>query len=218
MRGVVCLLLIFLPNFISAKGRLPLEYGDSALYQGLNVKLDVGNTVYTLIRNKGKIQSYEVSLNANLLKKYYPTVEFGYAIATSGAAAGLHTGQGGFMRVGMDLNPLRKGRNSDYALLVGLRLGWDVQQFQLTGVQTGDTYWRPGYLWDSPLKFRGDCWGELVAGLQIKVAGPVTMGWYVRMKFLLTRKLGDFKPYYIPGYGVWNDNNFGFNYYVGIRI
>lgn len=196
----------------------PFHYSDSAIYQGMHFKLDLGNSVYTVARSKGAIQSYEMLMSVNLLKRFYPTVELGYALAADSAQHGHHVGQGGFMRVGLDINPLRKNRNSRYALLAGVRLGWDVQQFRLSGVSTGDTYWRPGYTWDSPSTLRGDCWGEVVACAQVWVAGPVFMGWAVRMKFLFTRNLGQFQPYYVPGYGTWGESQFSFNYYVGIKI
>lgn len=196
----------------------PFAYSDSALYQGMHFKLDLGNTLYTIGRSRAGIQSYEMLINVNLQKRFYPTVEFGYALATDSAQSGMHTGQGGFMRVGLDLNPLKKNRNNRYALLVGVRLGWDVQRYQLSGVHTGDTYWRPDYTWTSAPTWRGDCWGEIVAGTQIWVGGPVFMGWAVRMKFLFTRKTGQYQPYYVPGYGTWGESQFSFNYYVGVKI
>lgn len=193
------------------------EYGDSALYQGMNVKLDIGNTVYTLATTKGQRQQYEIAVNANLLNKFYPTVELGYGLSHDVASGGTYDGQGAFTRLGVDINPLRKGRNRYYALLAGIRLGVGLQQYSLTGVSLHDDYWGASTV-DYPAKFRADCWGEIVAGLQIKVAGPITMGWYARIHFLFTGSVGDHQPYYIPGYGCVDASNFGFNYYIGYRF
>lgn len=195
------------------------EYGDSAVYQGLNIKLDVGQMAYTAARSKGSRQQYEMAVNANFLNKYYPTVELGYGLSHDPAGGGTYDGQGAFTRIGIDINPLRKGRNRDYAMLAGLRLGVGLQQFSLTGVNLHDEYWSPeGVTLDYPPVFRADCWGEAVAGLQIKVVGPLTMGWFARLHFLFTGSLGDHQPYYIPGYGCVDAGNFTFNYYIGIRL
>lgn len=195
------------------------EYADSALYQGLNVKLDVGQSVYTLAQSHAKRQQYEVAVNANLRNKYYPTTELGYGFSNDIAEGGTFSGQGAFMRIGIDINPLRKGHSRDYALLTGLRIGLAVQQFSISGVNLHDDYWLPGgIVRDYPPAFRADAWGEAVAGLQIKVAGPVTMGWFARIHFLFTGRVGDHQPYYIPGFGCVDAGNFTFNYYVGIRF
>jgi len=210
-----CLFFLFfsLPAFAER------EYADSAVYQGMNIKLDVGNTVYTLASTRAQRQQYEIAVNANFLNKFYPTVELGYGLSHDVAAGGTYDGQGAFTRLGIDINPLRKGRNRDYALLAGLRLGVGLQQFSLTGVNLHDDYWNPsGVFYDYPAKFRADCWGELVAGLQIKVVGPFTMGWYARIHFLFTGSVGDHQPYYIPGFGCVDASNFTFNYYVGYRF
>lgn len=195
------------------------EYGDSALYQGLNIKLDVGQTVYTLARSHADRQQYEVAVNANLRNKYYPTVELGYGLSHDVAGGGTYNGQGAFTRIGIDINPLRKGQSRDYALLAGLRFGLALQDFSLTGVTLHDDYWSAGgVIRDYPPTFRADAWGEAVAGLQIKVAGPITMGWFARIHFLFTGRVGDHQPYYIPGFGCVDAGNFTFNYYVGFRL
>lgn len=195
------------------------EYGDSAVYQGLNIKLDVGQTLYTVARSRGERQQYEVAVNANFLNKYYPTAELGYGKSHDAAQGGIYDGQGAFMRLGIDINPLRKGRNREYAMLAGLRIGLGLQQFGLQNVILHDDYWAPGGITrDYPPHFRADCWGEAVAGLQIKVVGPLTMGWFARIHFLFTGSVGDHQPYYIPGFGCVDAGNFTFNYYIGIRI
>lgn len=194
-------------------------YADSAVWQGMNVKLDVGNTAFTLIQSKARTQQYEVAVNANLLNHFYPTLELGYGLCQDEAEGGRYEGQGAFMRVGIDLNPLRKGRNRYYALLAGVRLGVDLQQYSLSDVTLNDDYWADGgLLRQYPATFRADCWGEVVAGMQIKVAGPLTMGWYARIRFLFTGSVGNHQPYYIPGYGCVDGSSFGFNYYIGWRI
>ena len=195
------------------------EPDTTPLWQGMNVKLDLGNTVYTLATTRAKRQQYEIALNCNLKNKFYPTIELGYGLSHDIVGGGNYDGQGGFMKLGVDLNPLRKGRNKYYALLAGIRIGLGLQQFSLTDVTLNDDYWESGgTTMNFPATFRADCWGEVCFGLQIQVVGPLTMGWYGRIHFLFTGSAGTHQPYYVPGYGGVDAGNFSFNYYIGYRI
>ena len=194
------------------------EYADTAVYQGMSVKLDIGNSVLELARSAGKIQSYEAAVNVRLAKRFYPTLEAGYAMAERGADGGMHKGQGGFGRLGMDLAVVKKGA-SENNMLVGLRFGGAYQNYDLTNVKLHSDYWG-----EQRLNFydqhRFDCWGEIVAGCQVQIYKGFQMGWYIRMKLLFTRnaKEGEVMPYYIPGLGFRKDFNWGLNYYLAYKF
>ena len=194
------------------------EYADTAVYQGMSVKLDIGNSVLELARSAGKIQSYEAAINVRLAKRFYPTLEAGYAMAERGADGGMHKGQGGFGRIGMDLAVVKKGA-SENNMLVGLRFGSAYQNYDLTNVKLYSDYWG-----EQRLNFydqqRFDCWGEIVAGCQVQVYKGFQMGWYVRMKLLFTRnaKEGEVMPYYIPGFSFRKDFQWGLNYYLAYKF
>lgn len=194
------------------------EYGDSAIYQGINIKLDLGNTVYELARSKAKIQSYEVAVNVMLKRRFLPTLELGFATAQTSAAGGKHIGTGGFGRVGLDISTLKKA-GTESLLLVGVRLGTAVQGYELQDVRIWDTYWQTNTLKSYPTSVKADVWGEVVAGLQVKIYKGFHMGWFFRFKAMFTRQTNDKPvPYYIPGYGYRQDTNFGFNYYIGYKF
>ena len=195
------------------------EYADTAVYQGMSVKLDVGNSVLELARSAGKIQSYEAAINVRLAKRFYPTLEAGYAMAERGADGGMHKGQGGFGRLGMDLAVVKKGA-SENNMLVGLRFGGAYQGYDLLNVKQHTEYFPklPTISFYDQQRF--DCWGEIVAGCQVQVYKGFQMGWYIRMKLLFTRnaKEGEVVPYYIPGLGFRKDFNWGFNYYLAYKF
>ena len=45
------------------------------------------------------------------------------------------------------------------------------------------------------------------------------MGWTVRNRTLLsTDESGDLKPWYIPGYGINSENNWGIGYVIGYKF
>ena len=194
------------------------EYADTAVYQGMSVKLDIAMPVLELARSAGKIQSYEAAVNVRLAKRFYPTLEAGYALAERGADGGWHKGQGGFGRVGMDLAIVKKGATENN-MLIGLRVGGAYQDYDLTNVKLYSDYWG-----EKQLNFydqqRFDCWGEFVAGCQVQVYKGFQMGWYLRMKLLFTRKAQEagVLPYYVPGFGFRKDFQWGINYYLAYKF
>ncbi len=194
------------------------EYADTAIYQGLSLKLDIAMPILEVARSAGKIQSYEAAINVRLAKRFYPTLEAGFALAERGADGGMHKGQGGFGRVGLDLAVIKKGVPENN-LLIGLRFGGAYQKYDLTNVKIYSNYWGEQRLNFYDQK-RFDCWGEFVAGCQVQVYKGFQMGWYVRMKLLITRKAkeGEVMPYYVPGLGFRKDFNWGLNYYLAYKF
>lgn len=211
------LILLLLLATLSASAR---EYGDTAIYQGINLKLDILTPVLEVARSKGQLQSYEVALNCRLAQRYFPTLELGYAFGKTGIDDRIYDGQGGFARVGLDLNGLKKNPNSQNALLVGLRFGGAYQKYDLMNVSMNDNYWQHCLTRNFMGQTRFDCWGEVVGGCQVQIAGGFTMGWYLRLKILMTRKAKEegVLPYYVPGFGFRDDTNWGLSYYLGWKF
>ena len=222
-RLLLILSLLFLVSRASAAADAsapvqPKVYADTAIYQGMSIKLDIAMPILELARSAGKVQDYEMALNVRLAKRFYPTLELGYAIADVTADGGLYSGQGGFMRLGMDLSALKKGVGEN-SLMVGLRFAGAYQGFQITDVPVYGDYWQmPNTNYYNQHKF--DCWGEIVAGCQVQIWKGFQMGWYIRMKLLFTRtdKQGDALPAYLPGFGYRNDTNWGINYFLGYKF
>jgi len=193
----------------------------SSIYNGTQIKLDIASPIVIAGINDWKIQHYEIATNVRLAQRYYPTVELGYSGGTKLQGDTLtYKGQGGFIRVGADINPLKKHPERPHALLIGLRIGTAVHDWNQTVTdKTGTTSSTNGGV-------RGDCWGEIIAGCQVCIAeGPVAkgkktmafyMGWMGRFKFLFTRNLSS--PIYIPGYGERDNIGWGLNYYLGWRF
>ena len=195
-------------------------YGDSAIWQGMLLKVDIGNLILELATSSGKIQSAELMLSARLKNRYYPALELGYANAYATANGGTHQGQGGFARLGLDINGLKKHPESPHALLVGVRVCTSLQSYTLTDITINDPYWQSYSVLDFEKQFRCDVWGEVVAGCQVSVWEGFYMGWYARLKVLFTRKasVDQVMPYYVPGFGYRDDTNWGMNYYLGWKF
>lgn len=186
---------------------IPCSFGQAndSIYNATQIKLDIASPVVIAGTHQWQMQHYEIAANVQLARRFFPTLELGYSGGKTHRGDSIqYKGQGGFFRVGCDINPLKKHKDSPHALLVGLRLG--------TAVQT------KGYT---------DCWGEIIAGCQVEIAKvqktAFYMGWMGRFKVLFTRdKEGltadQMKPIYIPGFGNRDNIGWGLNYYLGWRF
>ena len=226
----ICILsFVFCPSLLIA--------GDS-IYNATQIKLDIASPIIIPAANKWKMQHYEMAVNVQLKHRFYPTLELGYSGGqTTQGDSITYNGQGGFFRVGCDINPLKKRPDSPHALLVGVRLGTAVQDFA-QNLQRNDAS-----TVNSPITSdantiihtagaQADCWGEIVIGCQVNIAKGFYMGWMGRLKALFTRNVkaktlgeGDMqtevypqKAIYIPGYGKRDNIGWGVNYYLGWRF
>jgi len=207
--------LLIISLFACALCASAREYADTAVYQGLSVKLDVGTPVFELVRSGGKVQDYEAVINVRLAKRFYPTLEAGFAMAECNRKDGYHNGKGGFGRVGLDLAVVKKGE-SENNVLVGLRYGGAYQNYDLNNTIISGQMQLLQEVHQQP---RFDCWGEIVAGCQVQVWKGFQMGWNVRMKLMFTRNAtAGALPLYVPGFGYRKDFNWGFNYYIGYKF
>lgn len=180
------------------------------VYQATSIRVDILNPVYELIRSKGHTYSVEIAANVRLLNRLFPTLELGYAGGfeqDKNATTPVYNGRGEFMRLGLDINPLKKRPDAPSYMTVGLRAGAAVQHLST-----------PALLLESPKgETITDAWGEVVAGVHVNIAAGFNMGWAVRLKFLFTTNSHGVNttPNYIPGYGFHDTMNWGFNYYLG---
>lgn len=177
-----------------------------SVYQGVTLKLDIATPAVVAGFSKGRLQHYEMALNVRLADRFYPTAELGYAGGRTHKGDSLrYNAHGAFLRIGCDINPLKKSAAaSPHAMLVGVRVGTAVQE--------------KGYT---------DCWGEIVAGCQVEVAKvkktAFYMGWQGRLKVLFTPDkkhltAEQMKPIYIPGYGHRKHLAWGISYHLGWRF
>ena len=184
------------------------------IYNATQIKLDIASPVVIAGIHQWQMQHYEIAANVQLARRFFPTLELGYSGGKTHRGDSIqYNAHGGFFRVGCDINPLKKKKDSPHALLVGLRLGTAVQGWEHTSHATSGT--------------QADCWGEIVAGCQVEIAKvqktAFYMGWMGRFKVLFTRdKEGltadQMKPIYIPGFGNRDNIGWGLNYYLGWRF
>lgn len=189
-----------------------------SVYNSTQIKLDIASPIVTSAIYQWKMQHYEIAANVQLAQRFFPTLELGYAGGRANRGDSIaYNGHGGFFRVGCDINPLKKHKDSPHALLVGIRIGTAVQGMEQTALK--QTLTNQGV--------RADCWGEIVLGCQVEIAKvqqtAFYMGWMGRFKFLFTRQneytpAADQYAIYIPGFGNRDNIGWGLNYYLGWRF
>ena len=228
LKGI--LLLVAMVMSVMVYGKIPQDslhykdgtrvYADTAIWQGMSLKVDLGTPIMEYIVSHQRIKTVEIAMNCRLKNRWYPTLEMGFAQAAAKANGGSYDGNGGFIRAGLDINGLRKNATSRHALLAGIRVGTAFQDYNLYNVEMNDSYWGKVSQHDFPHQFRCDVWGEVVAGVQVQVWEGIQMGWAVRLKILFTRKsdVDNVMSYYIPGFGYRDNTNWGFNYYIGYKF
>ena len=211
---------LFLPLWGGQMGFMRAGERRSAdsVYNSTQIKLDIASPVVTSAIYQWKMQHYEIAANVQLAQRFFPTLELGYAGGRANRGDSIaYNGHGGFFRVGCDINPLKKHKDSPHALLVGIRIGTAVQGMEQTALK--QTLTNKGV--------RADCWGEIVLGCQVEIAKvqqtAFYMGWMGRLKFLFTRQneytpAADQYAIYIPGFGNRDNIGWGLNYYLGWRF
>ena len=163
---------------------------NDSIYNGTQVKVDILSPVLISGLNNWQMQHYEAAVNVRLAKRFYPTIEAGYATP------------GGFFRVGADINPLKKNPESPHALLVGLRIGSGYQAHKA----------------DCWGEIVAGCQVE-IAKVNKTAFYMGWMGRFKFLFTRNTEdKDGNAYPTYIPGYGERDNIGWGANYYLGWRF
>ena len=93
---------------LSLVGRAGEGLSSDSIYGGTQVKIDILSPVLTPGLNNWQMQHYEIAANVQLAHRFYPTLELGYAGGKTHNDSVQYNGQGGFARIGCDINPLKK--------------------------------------------------------------------------------------------------------------
>lgn len=101
-----------------------------------------------------------------------------------------------------------------YQFVVGLRIGWSSFKYSFTDVTVKQDYWNETSTYSVENIKNTSVWGEVLAGLKIKIYKNFGMGWYVRYRNLFSStKSPHGNPIYIPGFGK-RGQNFGASFSI----
>jgi hypothetical protein len=197
--GLLLLLLAGCAISSTAQQKTPAVKSEGPLFRGLQLGIEVGGPAAWLFSSNG---SASVKLDANLSNHYFPTLEIGLSHFDKTGQTGNHflsTGQ--YAKLGLNLPIVQYGSKADNLFYVGLHYGFSSFQYDLDHLSLSENYWSAPTL--SLLQEQAIAgWFEALAGIRVRVAGPVSAGWSLHYKSLLHCSNGDHSvPPYIPGYG-----------------
>ncbi len=179
----------------------------------------VGTDLINIIKSQTQANFSGWELNGDVdCGKIYLTVDYGnWGRKYDLPNAGKYENQGTYWRVGGDINLLKKDPDRNM-FFIGLRYGHSSFN-EFATITFTDRYFGSIQKQISNNAVTAG-WGELTAGLRVKIWKEFWMGYTARMKFAPSVK-GDneMKTYDIPGYGQ-NVQGFywGFNYQIFWRV
>lgn len=171
------------------------------LYQ-LSVGVNIWDAALRALGQHYGLGSARVTLS--LHNRYFPSFEAGLSTADETPDGGNYTFRSGlapYFKLGFAYN-LFYNSNPDYQLMVGLRYGLSAFSYKVDNVTVDEGYWGDAAHFDIPSTRSTTGWLEVAAGLKVRIAGPVSLGWdliYHRRLHQSATPYGP--PMVIPGYG-----------------
>lgn len=170
------------------------------LWNGFTVGVNFGDAIFSIIGQSH--YSYDVSAMISLHNWFFPVVE-------AGVGWGHHTESGDiykvkakpsfYGKVGINYNFLYKSK-PDYMAYLGLRFGFTSHKWDITDIKSSSELGKETGATELLNQSCTSIYGEILAGLKVKIAGPFSLGWNVRYRVgLHSSKKQD--PWFVPGYG-----------------
>ncbi|MCF0202608.1 MAG: hypothetical protein HUK08_04510 [Bacteroidaceae bacterium] len=191
---------------------------DSASWtNAVQVNLDLAGPISSLFSSK---KYFEASARLSMKDRIFPAIEVGYGFTNyhddvkntnykTGALYG---------KVGVDFN-LLKNKHDIYQFFLGFRFAGTSFKYDLSAPEAVDPVWggNANYaITDAKCTY---WWVEFLGGVDIRVTGPLHLGWTFRYKKKLSSSYdGIDKAWYVPGYGTDDDSGFGATFSVGIEV
>lgn len=196
------------------------------LFNGITVGVNFADAIMSAIGQKHS--SYDVSAMVSLHNWFFPVVEVGMGWGRYHDNNDLYKIKAKpsmYAKVGINYNFLYKS-DPAYMAYLGLRFGvasckWDRTDIKKPSEDTGDEenveteILNEGSTAYEPDELGLRCtslYGEILAGLKVKIAGPFSLGWNVRYRVGLHSSEG-MSPWFVPGYGT-GPLGFTFNAYL----
>ncbi|WP_295128011.1 DUF6048 family protein [uncultured Chitinophaga sp.] len=120
-----------------------------------------------------------------------------------------YKGNGGSITLGIDYNLLKKREPGEKNIIyTGIRYGLAVFNYDIPSYTVHDPYFG-NYTASYPRTNATAHWIELLIGIRAEIFKNFYMGWSLRDRILLNRKIAtqDFPALVIPGYGKGNKSN-----------
>lgn len=140
----------------------------------------------------------------NLHNRYFPYIGVGIGTCTDTPDLQNFTFKSPtapYFKIGASYNFFYNS-NPDYKLQMGLRYGLTSFKWRLEDVTVDEGYWGQPSHYSLPDQSATAGYLEVVFGLKVRIAGPVSLGWSIVYHSMLHESAAPYgKPMYIPGFG-----------------
>lgn len=172
------------------------------LLHAVSVGVDVWDPVMRILGQHYGLIGFWAELN--LHNRYKPIIEAGLGTANDtpdGLNYTYKSKLAPYFKIGASYN-IFYNSNPDYQFNVGVRYGFTPFTYEVTDVTVDEGYWGDPSHFSIPQQSTTAGYFEITAGVMVKIAGPISMGWTLRYHSILHEgKAPMGKPMYIPGYG-----------------
>lgn len=171
-------------------------------YNGINFGLNFGDLIFNAFGQK--YGSYDIWANVSIFNWIFPTIELGAGFANATPEHQNFTyyvKPSLYAKLGLDYNFLYKS-NPDYKVFLGVRAGFSNFSYSLKNVTIESDYWQESQKFSINGLHSTSFYGEVLAGIQVKIVSQFSLGWDIRWHFNLhTTSDGVNRPWFIPGFG-----------------
>ena len=195
-----------------------MEKDSIPLFRGFSVSFDLVGPAKLIFSDHGEIEG---GLRINLHDQWFPVVEIGVGKANhenDEVTEITYKTTAPYFRLGIDLN-LLKNKHQSNRLFAGIRYAFTSYKVDIIRKDLVDPVWQ--YMTDFGVEDM-KCnmhWLEVVFGIDAKIFGPMHLGWNVRYKRRIAHKEGDIGlSWYVPGFGINDQDTFGADFRVIIDI
>ena len=195
-----------------------MEKDSIAFFRGFALSFDLVGPARMMLGDTGE---YEGALRINLHDQWFPVFELGIGRANheDDEVTGLtYKTTAPYFRLGMDWN-IKKQKHDPYRIYAGFRYAFTNYSCDILcrGLEDA-TYKTKSDIVDEGISCYQH-WLEGLIGIDATIYGPFHLGWTVRYKRRIFHKEGDIgNSWYVPGFGVNDQDNFGMNFNVIIDI
>ncbi len=180
------------------------------LLNGWSIGANFGDAIFMAAGQK--YGSFDIWSDISLFNWVFPVIEAGIGYANNTPENGnftYKTSPSFYTKIGLNYNFMYKS-DPAYQLFLGFRIGFSSFKYNVENISITNGYWGD----NQHLSLKGlsasAFYGEILAGLKVKIVGPFSLGWTARfhMKMKVNSKSLS-SPWFIPGYGATSP--FGFS-------
>ena len=193
-------LLVFGPLSLYVSGNDEMWFSFRSLMVPVIVVASAGMILMALGQDYASV---DVHATLNMWNRVQPTIELGMGwgkTTPDGLNFTYHAKPSPYVKLGANYNFLFKS-TPDHQAFVGVRAGFSTFKYDVDA-HYSNSYWQEQTDFTLHGEHSHAWWGEVVAGLKVKIARQWSLGWTARWHYLFSSKDSEHsKAWYIPGYG-----------------